>query len=50
LVSTLRVEHRLRTLENRELREMCGPERGEMIREEDKTFRSFTKYYSGDEF
>jgi hypothetical protein len=32
LVCTLRVEHRLRMLENRELRERCGPEREEMIR------------------
>jgi hypothetical protein len=36
-------------LENRELREICGAEREEMIRGEDKTFRSSTKYYSGDE-
>jgi hypothetical protein len=39
----------MRMLENRELREICGPDSGEMLREEDKTFRSFMKYYSGDE-
>ena len=33
LVCTLKVEHRLRMLENRELREICGPERKEMIRD-----------------
>jgi len=49
LVSTLRVEHRLRILENREQREICGPEREEMIRDEDKSFRGFMKYCSGDE-
>jgi hypothetical protein len=36
-------------LENRELMEIYGPEGEEMIREEDKTSRSFTKYCTGDE-
>jgi hypothetical protein len=37
-------------LENRELREICGPEREKMIRVEDKILvRSFTKYYYSDD-